>query len=322
MAKIKLTDLMADAMTSSDRRVPENICYGSMGPGTLRGLISRGLIETQIIRNGDLPGYVGKYPNVQNRHAVLTPAGRIVQADLRADADRRTWTEEELTPTPQPCGSWSPTEPVQTCKREAGHAGLCRPTASYVSTQQHWDMDAGRLTLEQALAEFEQDWLRDFRGHVVRVQFPEPDRDAGRLTLEEALEEAHTDWRMGEPAVVRIGYVDGTTEEIRNIPRGEMAAGIFAEAVDNDRVVKAELVRGDGTVAARHPRDPMPRVMVVPGVCGLHVGEDVARAYGRKSLAACCRMPGHIGRHRSTRAITVLTLHWTDEQCAPLDPQP
>lgn len=251
MAKIKITDRMAEAMLDTDHVGQGDISWGGMGHSTCNGLVARGLVESRLLRNGDAPGYAGRYPDVKNWHAFLTPAGRIVQADLRADAERRTWTEEELVP--------------------------------------------------QA----------------------ETDVDAGRLTLEEAQEEAQTAGLMGELSVVRIGYVDGTTEEIRNIPPGPVAAGIFAEAVDNDRVAAAELVRGDGTVAASYPtRDPMARVMVVPGVCGRHVGEDVARAYGRKSLAACARMPSHLGRHRNTRAITVLTLHWTDEQCAPLDPQP
>lgn len=219
-----------------------------------------------------------------DRRHKLTEAGRRVHRDLFTDPSRRTWTLEEPAPAE--------------------------------------DVDAGRLTLEEAWAEFERDWLRDFRGHVVRVQFPEPDRDAGRLTLEEAQEEAQTAGLMGELSVVRIAYADGTTEECRNIPSGEIAAGIFAEAVSNDRVVKAELVRGDGTVAAQYPSEPMPRARPVVGLCGRHMSESVARAYGWKSLAACARVPGHPGRHRDTRGIAPLTMHWGANETAPLDPTP
>lgn len=231
MAKIKITDRMAEAMAAAEDDDCLDPVYPRCGSGTVCALINRGLVKAD--RNGRHP---------------FTAAGRIVRASLHVDADRRTWTAEELVPQPET------------------------------------DVDAGRLTLEQALAE------------------------------------AHTDWRMGEPAVVKIGYVDGTTEEIRNIPRGEIAVAIYAEAVDNDRVASAELIRGDGTQAALYPaRESLSRDVVVPWECGRHMGEDVARAYGRKSLAACARMPGHLGRHRSTRNITVLTLHWTDEQCVPLD---
>lgn len=149
------------------------------------------------------------------------------------------------------------------------------------------------------------------------------DRWPHRLTLEEALEEAQTAGLMGELSVVRIAYADGTTEECRNIPTGAMAAGIFAEAVSNDRVVKAELVRGDGTVAAQYPREPMPRAEVADGVCGRHMSESLARSYGRKSLAACARVPGHPGRHRNTQGgFALYAIHWGDNECAPLDPQP
>lgn len=150
----------------------------------------------------------------------------------------------------------------------------------------------------------------------------EHDRWPNRLTLEEAQEEAQTAGLMGELSVVRIAYADGTTEECRNIPSGEIAAGIFAEAVSNDRVVKAELVRGDGTVAAQYPSEPMPRARPVVGTCGRHMSESVARSYGWKSLAACARVPGHPGRHRDTRGIAPLTMHWGANETAPLDPTP
>lgn len=163
--------------------------------------------------------------------------------------------------------------------------------------------DDTRSWTHEGLAAGTRTWMRDQE----RRRWP------NRLILEEALAEAHTEWRMGEPAVVRIAYADGTTEECRNIPTGAMAAGIFAEAVFNDRVVKAELARGDGTVAAKYPRDPMPRADVVDGVCGRHMGEELARRYGRRTLSACARVPGHRGRHFAA----LNGVKWTDDQCAP-----
>lgn len=228
-----------------------------------------------------------------DEHDRLTDSGLFVAWLISSGTKNRAWTHQELVVGAR---TW----------REGREC----------------DRWPNRLTLEEAWAEFERDWLRDFRGHVVRVQFPEPDRDAGRLTLEEALEEAQTAGLMGELSVVRIAYADGTTEECRNIPRGEIAAGIFAEAVYNDRVVKAELVRGDGSVAAQYPREPMPRARPVDGTCGRHMSESVARAYGWKSLAACARVPGHLGRHRDTRGIAPLTMHWGVNETAPLDPTP
>lgn len=160
-------------------------------------------------------------------------------------------------------------------------------------------------------------------GEAVRLSMlsEEHNQDDGRMTLEEALSEAHTEWQMNQPAVVRIAYVDGTTEECRNIPSGEIAAGIFAEACGNDRVAKAELVRGDGTVAAQWPLPDLPRATPRQGTCGRHGSRSVVMALRLTEHPACARGVGHQGLHRDTSALSSRkkTNQWGDNECLPLD---
>jgi hypothetical protein len=51
---------------------------------------------------------------------------------------------------------------------------------------------------------------------------------------------------------VNITYLDGTTENVSNIPTEEIAVGIYAEAVTSDRVRNAELIDNAGFVVQRH----------------------------------------------------------------------
>lgn len=69
---------------------------------------------------------------------------------------------------------------------------------------------------------------------------------------------------------VKIAYIDGVTEEVNNIPTEEIAAGIYAEACGNSRVLSAELTRGDGSHAAAYRFDDvMPEPgLTRPGDCG------------------------------------------------------
>lgn len=149
---------------------------------------------------------------------------------------------------------------------------------------------------------------------VILVGDLEMNPDAGRMSLEEALSDAYPE---PAPAVkVAIRYVDGTEEIVSNIPTDTIAVGIFAEACGNDRVANAELVRGDGTLAALWPLPDLPRVTPRPGTCGRHGSRDVVMALDLTEHPACGRRPGHPGRHNRMDGSQPW---WGDNECLPLD---
>lgn len=81
---------------------------------------------------------------------------------------------------------------------------------------------------------------------------------------------------------VNITYLDGTTENVSNIPTAEIASGIYAEAVTNARVESAELLDDSGQ-----------RVMPVATPCSMR--------YARDPRKVCRRRAGHCGLHRVAR---------------------
>ena len=139
---------------------------------------------------------------------------------------------------------------------------------------------------------------------------------------------------------ITVTYLDGTTEDIPEIPDDEVASAIWTEIVMHERVREAILLRADGTEASRYrlaidsepcgecgctpghqrscsqgreravPRIPGPRTgdsqsapELHPVICG-----HVSRVFGK----VCRRVPGHDGDHRSTPLLSDRSYAWDD----------
>jgi hypothetical protein len=105
---------------------------------------------------------------------------------------------------------------------------------------------------------------------------------------------------------VDVTYLDGTTENISNIPTEEVAAGIYAEVRCNDRVRRAVLYRADGSEAAVYLNTVGDRVMSGGGLCG--------SLYAAQEERTCHRRAGHPGLHRNTLTLLAESFVWGDNQ--------